>query len=128
MRGLIFIPVVLSLLVLGAHFMRYGVDVGVVACIVLLGLLFLRKPWVARLMQVALLAGAFEWAHTLYYIAQNRMAQGAPVTRLVIILASVIAVTLLSALLFESRTMKQIYGRHRDRDGRAADSDSTTPP
>jgi hypothetical protein len=128
MRFSIFILVVLSLLLLGAHFMRFGNEVGVIGCIVLLGLLFLRKPWVARLMQVALIAGAFEWAYSLYYIVQARLAQGIPFTRLAIILGSVIAVTLLSALLFESQTMKQIYGRHRDGEHGADDSGSTTPP
>jgi hypothetical protein len=128
MRFSIFILVVLSLLLLGAHFMRFGNEVGVIGCIVLLGLLFLRKPWVARLMQVALIAGAFEWAYSLYYIVQARLAQGIPFTRLAIILGSVIAVTLLSALLFESKTMKQIYGRHRDGEHGADDSGSTTPP
>jgi hypothetical protein len=108
--------------------MRFGNEVGVIGCIVLLGLLFLRKPWVARLMQVALIAGAFEWAYSLYYIVQARLAQGIPFTRLAIILGSVIAVTLLSALLFESKTMKQIYGRHRDGEHGADDSGSTTPP
>ena len=123
-----FIPVVLSLLVLGAHFMRFGSELGVTGCIVLLGLLFLRRPWVARLLQVALVAGAFEWAHTLYYIVLARQAQGAPFTRLAVILGSVIAVTVLAALLFESKTMKQVYGRYRVAEDRAADSKPATPP
>ena len=128
MRILIFIPVVLSLLALGAHFMRFGNELGVVGCIVLLGLLFLRKPWVVRLQQVALVAGAFEWAHTLYYIVQARLAQGAPFTRLVVILAAVIAVTALSAVLFESKIMKRIYGRYRHAEGQAEDTEPSTPP
>ena len=41
MRGLIFILVVLSLLALGAHFLRFSNEVGVISCIVLIGLLFL---------------------------------------------------------------------------------------
>lgn len=111
MRVLIFIPIVLSLLVLGAHFMREGSEVGVVGCIVLTGLLFWRRPWVARLVQAALLAGAIEWAYTLYQLVQVRAAQGLPATRLAVILATVIGVTAVSALLFESGWMKRLYGR-----------------
>jgi hypothetical protein len=111
MSMLFYIPVVLSLLALGAHFLRYDVITGVIVVLVLIGLLFLRKAWVPKVLQVALLLALFEWAHTLYFIAQARMAQGAPIARLVIILGTVIAITALSALLFESKTMKRIYRR-----------------
>jgi hypothetical protein len=111
MSVLFYIPVVLSLLALGSHFLRYDVIVGVVVVLVLMGLLFVRKAWVPRVLQIALLLAVFEWAHTLYSIAQVRMAQGVPITRLVIILGAVIAVTAVSALLFETRKMKQIYRR-----------------
>ncbi len=111
MSVLFYIPVVLSLLVLGAHFLRYDVMVGVIVVVVLIGLLFLRKAWVPRVLQVALLLALFEWAHTLYTIAQARLALGVPITRLVIILGAVIAVTAVSALLFESKTLKRIYRR-----------------
>ena len=108
---LFYIPIVLSLLVLGAHFLRYDNMVGVIAALVVIGLLFIRKPWVARILQAALLLGALEWGHTLYQLVQARAAQGVPATRLVLILATVIAVTAVSALLFESKTLKRIYGR-----------------
>ena len=111
MSVLLYAPIVLSLLVLGAHFLRYDNMVGVIAALVLIGLLFIRKPWVARVLQVALLLGALEWGHTLYQFVQVRAAQGVPATRLVIILGVVIAVTALSAVLFESKTLKRIYRR-----------------
>ena len=111
MRVLSYILIGLSLLLLGAHYLRVDNMVGVIAALALIGLLFLRKPWVPRVLQVALVLGALEWAHTLYSIAQVRAAQGIPATRLVIILATVIAVTAVSALLFESKTLKRIYGR-----------------
>ena len=111
MTALIFVPVVLSLLAMTAHFLRFANEVGVISCIALLGLLFLRKPWVVRVIQVALAVGAFEWAHSLYYIVQERQALGVPFTRVVVILGTVIAVTIASALLFETKTLKRIYGR-----------------
>ncbi len=118
MKFLLHVPVVLSLLVLGAHFMRYGNMVGLAIVLVLAGLLVLRKPWAARLVQLGLLAGVVEWATTLYLLAQMRAAMGESTTRLVLILGIVIVVTAGSALLFETPTMKQVYGRGRP----AADS------
>ena len=110
-KVLLYIPVVLSLLILGAHFMRYDNTVGVVISVALIGLLLVRKAWVVRVLQLALLLGALEWVLTVYRLVQMRMAMGEPVTRMVVILGIVIAVTAGSALLFETRTMRQVYGR-----------------
>ena len=106
-------PVVLSLLVAGAHFLRYGNTIGVVVSLLLIGLLILRQAWVARLVQVGLVVAALEWAWTLYWLVQMRAAQGEPFMRMAIILGAVIAVTFCSALLFQTRTMKRIYGLDR---------------
>ena len=108
-RGLIYIPVALSLAVLGAHFMRYGNSIAVVGSLVLIALLFIRRAWVARLMQVVLILGAIEWVYTIYELVQVRAAHGQPFTRMVIILGVVVAFTLISALLFQAPAMKRIY-------------------
>ena len=113
---LLHIPIALSLLVLGAHFLRYGNTPGVVISLALLGLLFLRKAWVARVVQVALLLGAIEWALTLYRLVQMRAAMGEPATRMAVILGVIIAVTAGSALLFQTRPLKQVYGVQRSPD------------
>ena len=106
----LYVPVVLSLVVLGAHFMRYGDTIFVVGALVLIALLFVRQPWVARLMQVVLVLGALEWLHTLYGLVQMRAALGEPYSRMLIILASVAAITACSALVFQSKTLKRVYG------------------
>ena len=107
---LLYIPVVLSLLVLGAHFLRYGSSIGVLAALLLIVLLFLRQPWVARVMQVVLVLGALEWLRTAYEIGHMRALQGQPYGRMLVILGIVAAVTLCSALLFQSKTLKKMYG------------------
>lgn len=112
-KALIYLPVVLSLAILGAHFMRYGNPVGVIGSAALIGLLFVRRPWVARLVQVTLILGALEWLHTLYQLMQVRVALGQPFTRMVIILGVVAAVTACSALLFQTQSMKKLYGLDR---------------
>jgi hypothetical protein len=108
-KVLLYIPVVLSLIILGAHFMRYGNAVGVVGALVLIALLIVRRPWVARLLQVVLILGALEWVHTIYELVQVRAAHGQPFTRMTVILGVVAAVTFLSALLFQAPALKKVY-------------------
>ena len=110
MTFLFYVPIVLSLAVLGAHFLRYGSDIGVAASLILIGLLFVRKAWVARLVQIALVLGAIEWLRTLFLLAQMRAAMGQPATRMTIILGAVAVVTFCSAFLFQSTRLKKIYG------------------
>lgn len=114
-KTLLFVPVVLSLLLLGAHFLRDGSRVGVLACLLLIGMLFVRRPWVVRLMQVALVLGTLEWLRTMYELAQIRALHGQPYGRMLMILGIVAAVAFCSALLFHSTTLKRIYGLHEPR-------------
>lgn len=108
-KVLLFVPIVISLVVLGAHFLRDATWVGVFACLLLIGLLFVRRPWVVRVMQVALALGALEWLRTMYVLAHIRALHGQPYGRMLAILGLVAAVTLISALLLESATLKRVY-------------------
>ena len=108
-KVLVYVPIALSLVVLGAHFMRYDNTPGMVAVVLLIGLLFVRQQWAARLVQIALVLGTIEWVQTLYVMAQLRIAFSQPYTRLVLILGAVIAITLASALLFQTKELKKIY-------------------
>ena len=102
-------PIVLSLLVLAAHFLRGG-SLGIAVLVLgLLGLLFIRQTWVVRLMQVVLVLGALEWTRTLVVLAMRRSEQGQPFLRMTLILGGVVAVTLISALLFETKRMRGVY-------------------
>ena len=108
-RVLLYIPIVLSLVVLGAHFMRYGYDVLVAGAVLMIALLFIRQLWVARLAQLVLALGALEWVYTLYGLIQLRTALDQPYARMAIILGTVAAVTLGSALLFQTKELKKLY-------------------
>jgi hypothetical protein len=112
MTVLSFAPIVLSLLLLAAHFLRYGETLAVILALALLGLLFVRKPWVARTIQVALLAATAEWLRTLLQLALERMHAGVPFVRMVMILS---AVALRGTLVFQTRRIGSIYGLGRDR-------------
>lgn len=107
---LLTLPAALSALVLGAHYLRRGALVPVALCLVLAGLLVVRRWWVARLAQLALLFAAFQWLQTLAVLAPARRAAGEPATRLVVILASVALVAALSALAFELPVLKRHFG------------------
>jgi hypothetical protein len=108
-RVLLYIPIVLSLVVLGAHFLRDGNSVGVFAALVVIGLLFIRRPWVARLIQFVLVLGTLEWLRTMYELAHVRALHGQPYGRMLVILGVVGAVTLCSALLFQTAELKKNY-------------------
>lgn len=112
-KVLLYVPIVLSLAVLGAHFLRYGNSVGVFAALVIIGLLFVRRPWVVRLVQIVLVLGTLEWLRTMYELAQMRALQGQPYGRMLVILGVIAAVTLCSALLLQSATLKKVYGLER---------------
>ena len=108
------IPVVLSLLLLGAHSMRAGTSLLLPVVAGMLVLLMVRRPWAARLVQLALLLGTLEWLHTLRRLHAVRTLLGEPTTRLVVILGAVAAWTLLSALLFQTASMRRRYGLNRE--------------
>jgi hypothetical protein len=70
MKSLLYIPIVLSLAALGAHFMRDGNQVGVAGSLILIALLVVRRVWVARVVQAALILGAIEWLLTLQELSE----------------------------------------------------------
>jgi hypothetical protein len=102
-------PVIFSFLLLGAHFYRAGQVLLTVLCLVVLLLLFLRKPWVPRVFQLLLVAGSLEWLRSLYSFAAMRIAWDQPWTRLAIILGAVALFTVLSGLVFQHRKVKAYY-------------------
>lgn len=109
MIGLQLLPVVLSFVVLGAHFMRAG-NVALVGLVcVALGLLGVRHPAAMRLVQAALVLGAMEWLRTLASLAVWRAETGQPVVRLILILGSVAICTGLSALVFRADRLRGWY-------------------
>jgi hypothetical protein len=103
-------PAGLSLLVLGAHFLRAGRLALVVAVLVLFGLLFVRRPWAGRTVQVALLLGALEWVRTTLVLTGERASMGRPYGRMVVILGAVAAVCAGSAWLLRAERVRLWFG------------------
>lgn len=103
------VPVFLSALLLGAHFLRSGDLVLVVLCLLAPWLLLLRRPWVPRVFQAGLLIGGVVWLHTTYVLIQMRLEMGEDWTRMALILGSVALITGGSALVFSSRRLALRY-------------------
>ncbi len=102
-------PVLLSALLLGAHFYRAGQLPLVLVVLAAPTILFFRRPWAARIIQIGLIAGGLEWARTMVGLVMARQAMGAPWTRLALILGAVSVLTACSALVFRSRALKERY-------------------
>ena len=124
------LPVILSWIILGAHFMRSGghllmnfcimigldphtLDGGyyvlVGACVLLPLLLLVRRPWVPLVMQLGLLLGALEWIRTLLAISAMRQMAGLPVGRMMVILGGVALFTGASSLVFLMPSLRRRY-------------------
>jgi hypothetical protein len=109
--GLLLVPVVLSLLLLGAHFLRAGNLLVVLLVLVLVALVGVRRRWVARVLPAALVLGAVEWIRTTVQYVAERSSEGEPYVRLIVILGSVSLFTALSALAFVSAQLQGWYSR-----------------
>ena len=103
------LPVILSFLLLAAHFLRAGWPALSVLCLALLPLLMLRRWWVPPLFQALLLLGAVEWLRTLAMLVLMRIAQQQDWGRATMILLPVAVLTALSALVFRSAGLRQRY-------------------
>ncbi|MBI5196694.1 MAG: hypothetical protein HZA10_10295 [Nitrospirae bacterium] len=103
------LPVILSLLLLGAHFLRGRLWVLVLTAVIMLVFLLIRRRWSARLVQIFLVIGGLEWVRTLISLAEMRQAEGGPWMRLAIILGGVAVFTICSALVFRFKSLRERY-------------------
>ncbi len=91
-------PLVISALVIAAHFFRSGNYGFVIFALLCPLLLTTRQRWAVVAVQALLGIAAIEWVRTAASIAHDRAAFGAPTARMFIILGAVALFTALSAL------------------------------
>ena len=103
-------PALLSLLVLAAHFLRSGEIALVVVALAATTLVAVRRPWAARVLQLALALAAAEWVRTLLVLVAERRAEGRPFVRMAAILGAVALTSALSALALASRRLRPRFG------------------
>jgi hypothetical protein len=92
------VPLLLSSVVLAAHFYRSGLILLTVLALCAPALLLFRRFWAVATLQIALFVAAAEWVRTAVAISSARTAFGAPTARLWLILGGVALFTALSAI------------------------------
>ena len=103
------IPVFLSLWMLGAHFLRAGQLLLVLLALITSLALFIRRPWIARMVQFALIAGTIEWIRALVVLVLERQSYGMPWLRLAFIMGSVILLAISSIFVLQSESLRKRY-------------------
>ncbi len=103
------LPVIVSAILMAAHLLWHGMIPLVVLSLAFPAILLIRRPWVVRVVQVALCLVACEWIRTAIWLAHRRLASGAPWTRMAVILGVVAIVTGASALVFRSPSLRRRY-------------------
>ena len=111
MTALLLLAPTLALALLAAHFYRAASWPLLAASIALMALLALPRAWVARLVQLGLLAGAAEWSWSAAMLVQQRLALGQPWRRLALILGVVALLTAAAALVFRHPRLRQRYAQ-----------------
>ena len=107
--------IVFSALLLGAHFRWHGMDLLSIPAVLFPALLFIKKSWAARTVQIILFLGGLEWVRTTIEIASRRMDAGEPWVRMAIILGAVAVFTAVSALPFSrNRSLRIQYGLEKN--------------
>lgn len=103
MLGLRLVPLILSALLLAAHFFRGGHIALVGLALAVPFLWMVPRPWARPAVRAALVLGALEWVRALAGIAQVRRSHGEPWERMAIILGGVALLALLAAAVLPRR-------------------------
>ncbi len=106
---MIFLPVVLSALLLAAHFLREGNVPGIALALLTPLVLLTRKRWSRRVYQIYALLAALIWLGTLGEIISWRIWLGQSWTASAIILGAVAFFTLLSGALLETPAARRRF-------------------
>jgi len=103
------LPVIWSFGLLAAHFSRADLFPLVILSLLIPFLLLIRKAWVARIIQVLLILGAFEWIRAMFGYIEIRKSIGEDWGRLAIILVAVALLTACSGLVFQGKSLRNRY-------------------
>ena len=109
------LPVILAFGLLAAHFSRANMPPAVVVSLIIPFLLLIRKPWIARSVQILLLIGALEWIRSMFGYIQVRKEIGEDWGKLAIILLTVALLTACSGLVFRGKSLKKRYQLEKTR-------------
>ncbi len=108
-----FVLPVFTLLLLSAHYSRADNLLMTIVFIILPFLFFIRKTWVRRMLQLALIFGTGVWIQTAINIVKIRIDNDMDWIRLAIILGAIALLTLFSAILLEFKRFKNHFDTAR---------------
>ena len=109
MNALRLSPVLISALFLAAHFFRARNFPLLALAIGIAAILPIRRRWVPRVVQIALILGGAEWVRTTVALASARDAAGQSWIRLAAILGAVALFTMCSGLVFRLPRLRERY-------------------
>lgn len=104
------LPVIISALLLAAHFLRAGLLGLVLVSLAFPLLLLFRLRWVTRAVQLILLLGALEWLRTAIGLIDERRSSGREWAVAAFILLAVAAFTAASAFTIRRFGVKSMAG------------------
>jgi len=104
------LPPILSLVLIGAHFLRYGNYGLLLVSLAFPFLLLLKRKWVAYIFRIVLILASLFWLAIGMEIVGIRSAHGLPYLRLAAIMLAVALFTAASALVFRFASIKERYG------------------
>lgn len=113
MKNLLLLPVIISILLIAAHFYRADLEIVASVSLAMIGMLFIKQLWSVRLIQIFLLISAGEWLRTLIHLIEIRIEQNMDWMRLAVILGTVALFTALSALVFHQPVLRNKYRLRR---------------
>ncbi len=105
------LPIVVCFILMAAHFGRANLFVLQIVSLLIPFLLFWKNKISARIIQIFLLLSGIEWIRITIYYVQIRVENDEPWLRLAIILGAVAILTMSTALVFRSKSMKERYGK-----------------
>ncbi|UTV28913.1 hypothetical protein [Photobacterium atrarenae] len=106
-------PNVVSFWLLAAHFLRGGAMGWFLCWLLLPALLLVRRRWIVRMVQLALLFVASAWVMITAEMLTSRIIMGEDWSRMLMIMGTVICMTLLSACTFLHPQLERHYGLGR---------------
>jgi ABC-type transport system involved in cytochrome c biogenesis permease subunit len=103
------IPLILSAVLIAAHFLRSFDLIPMLLCLAAPFLLLIKKRWVLPVLQVLTVVSALIWMYALYGIIQERIFEGRSWIASAIILGVVAAFSLFSGWLLNSPKVRDNY-------------------
>ncbi len=108
------LPAIVFIEVMAAHFSRHNVSSLTFFTLFFPLLFFLKKEWVKKVSVFFLVMGFFEWIRTTYVLTMIRLENHLPFLRMIIILVVVALLTLLSGLVFKTRTLSERFSESKN--------------